>query len=123
MCNSWKYKSIAVTVILVTYALGLSVAMYYECQDGGREEDMEMEDVGGSECVGKKKVVEAFKLLYKFVKDPKDEDEIKLRKLDVRTNLGLMKLTWNIDMKRQIPGRSRVLFTLWCSWHNMKKKT
>ena len=113
VCQSWKYKAIAVTVILVTYGLGLSVAMYYECQDGVREEDIEMEAVGRSENVGQKKVVGALKILINFVKDKQLVEETKLRQLDTRTNLGLMKLAWNIDMKNKaIPGRQRAFHTL-----------
>ena len=112
MCQSWKYKAIAVTVILVTYGLGLSVAMYHECQDGVREEDIEMEAVGRSENVGQKKVVDALKILINFVKDKQHVEETKLRQLDTRTNLELMKLAWNIDMKKAIPGRQRAFPTL-----------
>ena len=122
-CDSWKYKSIAVIVILVIYCLGFSVATYYECQNGGTEENIEMDAFGTSERVGRGKVIEAFKTLLKMVKDPKDEEEMKLRKLNMRTNLELMKLVWNIEMKNKaIPGGSLALYTLQKSWQKKKIK-
>ena len=112
VCDSRKYKVMCVIVILVTYCLGLSIATYYECQDGRREEGMQMEAVGRSESVGRKKVVESLRVLIDFVKSQKLVEETKLRKLSVRTNMELMKLAWNVDMKNKaIPGRPRALYT------------